>query len=154
MPRDENQFVERLLVMALDMLLSVEILLMISLFLVTHSHTKWYGISICFDAKWWTEFFVKEISPWISLHKSGAKLKPISQNIPTTWLMSHDASLTTLDATNVFNFSHWGHVHSPILWDSHISTNIDVFPRLHYFLVLDKDPHDRLHRFRLKWANG
>ena len=78
---------------------------------VIHSPKKWHQISIWIDVEWWTRFFAKELTPWLSMYKIRANFVMICWNMRARWL-SHRASLA---AQMQLCFTHWGLVHS---WSS------------------------------------
>ena len=65
---DRNRSAKRYLVISSAMLSVVGIFSRPSLLVVTHYRMKWYGMSICFEALWWSRFFDKATTPWLSLY--------------------------------------------------------------------------------------
>ena len=65
--RDRNRSTERHLVIPSATLSAVDIFSRPIFPELTQSRTKWYGTSICFEALWWTGFFDKATTPWMSL---------------------------------------------------------------------------------------
>ena len=94
---DWNRYIGRLFIITSATLSALETFSRLSFPRVTHSRTKWYWTSICFDALWCTGLRAKPTAPCLSLKTTGVQVGSDCRNV-TTSLLSHKASLAASDS--------------------------------------------------------